>query len=117
MKKIVTVEDAKRLLLEIQLKIRKNRLLFLKTRKNCRTLAKLGIMANRVGEIIDELEGIDYCSGPYPDEKYPWKSVSIFGTTFRGIDLYIKLSVGKGANAVVCLSFHEPEWPMTFKFK
>jgi hypothetical protein len=117
MKKIATVEDAKGLLLEIQLKIRKNGLLFLKTRKNCQTLDKLGIMANRVTEIFDGLEATDYCSGPYPDVKYPWKTVSIFGTRIREIDLYIKLSVGKGAKPVVCLSFHEPEWPMTFQFK
>src|SRR5580698_10050157 len=96
MKKITTIGDAERLLLEIQLRIRKNGLLVLRTRKNCQTLAKLGIMANRVMEIIDGLKATDYCSGPYPDEKYPWKSILIFGTRFRGIDLYIKLSVGKG---------------------
>jgi hypothetical protein len=118
MKKITSVEEAERLLLEIKQKIRKNGLLFLRNKeKNCQTLARLGIMAIRVREIIDGLQAKDYYEGPDPDEKYPSKWISIFGVTFQGTELYIKFSVGEDDTPVVCLSFHEAERPMTYQFK
>jgi hypothetical protein len=118
MKKITSVKEAENLLHEIQVRIRTNGLLFLRDKnKNSQTLAKLGIMASRVSEIISRLQATDYCGGPDPDEKYPWKSVSVFGINFQGTELYIKFSVGVGDTPVVCLSFHEAERPMDYQFK
>jgi hypothetical protein len=118
MKKLTTVEEAGDLLQEIKEKIHQNGLVFMNGRnKNRQTLADFGITATRQKEIIDQLQAIDYCGGPDPDEKYSWKSVSVFGTIFRGAELYIKFSVGMNNTPVVCLSFHESEWPMTYQFK
>jgi hypothetical protein len=118
MKKLTTVIEAGNLLQEIQAQIHQNGLIFMNGRnKNRQTLADLGITATQQKEIIDQLQPEDYCGGPDPDEKYAWKSVSVFGTIFRGAELYIKFSVGMYNTPVVCLSFHEAERPMTYQFK
>jgi hypothetical protein len=118
MKKVTAIADAEDLLYEIQEQIRLHGILFVNGRyKNRQTLASLGIVAAQQREIIDRLQPDDYCGGPDQDEKYPWKSVSVFGTTFRGQELYIKFSVGMDNTPVVCLSFHEAERPMNYQFK
>lgn len=118
MEKMATLAEAEELLQEIHEQIRKYGILFINGRdKNRQTLANLGIMAAQQREIIDRIQADDYCGGPDPDERYPWKSVSVFGATFRGVELYVKFSVGVDKTPVVCLSFHEAEYPMRYAFK
>lgn len=118
MNKVASLEEAANLLYEIQEKIRQNGVIFLNGRvKNRQTLANLGITAAQQRGIIDQLRKEDYCGGPESDEKYHWKLVSVFGTTFRETELYIKFSVGVDNTPVVCVSFHEAEWPMSYLFK
>lgn len=118
MEKILGIEEVEGLLSEIREKIQKYGLYFLKTKdKNRQTLARLGIMADRVIEVIEDLRAEDYCGGPDPDDKYAWRFVSVFGKQFDGIELYIKLSVSVWDEKVVCLSFHEAERAMTYQFK
>ncbi len=118
MEKVTSVEEAEELLLEIQEKIRKNGLLFLRDKeKNAQTLARLGLMASHAKRIIEGLTATDYVSGPEPDILYPEKFVAVFGIEINGIELYIKFSVGPDGIPVVCLSFHEAAWPMSYQFK
>jgi hypothetical protein len=118
MKQIATVGEAADLLRYLQERIRKHRILFINNRaKNRQTLADLEILPAQQKEIIAQLQPEDYCGGPDPDEKYPWKSVSVFGTSFRGVELYIKFSVGEDGTPVVCLSFHKADRPMAYPFK
>jgi len=118
MKRITTLAEAKELLHEIKLQIRKEGLLFMNRRpKNAQTLADLGILEATQREIIDNLQAEDYCKGTDPDEKYSWKSVSVFGTNYEGVELYIKFSISVTGTPVVCLSFHEAENPMSYQFK
>ena len=118
MKSITTVAEAEGLLREIKLQIEKEGILFMNRRpKNSQTLADLGILEATQREIIDNLQAVDYCKGPDPDEKYSWKSVSVFGTDYEGVELYIKFSIGVTGTPVVCLSFHEAENPMRYQFK
>jgi hypothetical protein len=118
MKKVTSVEEAADLLRDIRERIRQFNILFMNGRvKNSQTLMNLGIMAAEQKEIISRLQAKNYCGGPDPDEKYPWKSVSVFGTIFRGVELYIKFSVGEEGTPVVCLSFHESDRPMFYPFK
>jgi hypothetical protein len=81
------------------------------------SIADLEILATTQREIIDDLKPEDYCSGPEPDEKYPWKVVVVFGKKYRGIELYIKFSIGEAKERVVCLSFHQAEKQMRYPFK
>lgn len=118
MKKIVTLAEAEELLQKIKNQIQKNGILFMNQRiKNAQTLADLGILAATQREIIDNLKAEDYYGGPDKDEKYPWKEVAVFGADYKGVELYIKFSIGDNVTPVVCLSFHEAGSPMRFKFK
>jgi hypothetical protein len=118
MKKVTSIKEAEKLLQEIQDKIRKNGVLFLNyKRKNSQTLAMLGITASHLEKIFYGIRATDYCGGPESDERYVWKSVSVFGVIIKGLEVYVKFSVGQDEAPVVCLSFHEAERPMTYQFK
>lgn len=118
MKKIATLAEATDLLSEIQRLIREYGILFMNRRaKNAQLLANLGILEPTQRQIIDDLTAKDYCGGPEPDEKYPWRVVAVFGTSYDSVELYIKFSIGVDGTPVVCLSFHEAERPMKYQFK
>lgn len=122
MNSLNTVEEAQKLLDEIQEEIRKYDLIFLNeprkdgTTKNADTLAKLAITSKIQREIINNLTAEDYVGGPEDDHK-SWRTIAVFGTDYNGFWLYIKFSVGFDGTAVICISFHEAEYPMKFKFK
>lgn len=118
MKKITTLAEAEKLLLEIKALIREFGILFMNKRiKNAQTLANLEILEATQREIIENLKAQDYYGGPEPDEKYPWKVVAVFGTDYEGVELYIKFSIGETGAPVVCLSFHKADSPMRYQFK
>lgn len=118
MKRITTLAEAEDLCHEIKKRIQLDGILFMNQRiKNAQALADLGIVTKRQREIIDNIKAEDYYTGPDPDEKYPWKTVAVFGVDYEGIELYIKFSLGAIGAAVVCLSFHESERPMKYQFK
>lgn len=111
-------DEVNDLLEKIKERIKRSGLLFLNHRHgNAQTLAALEITIAEQRNIIEHLVAEDYCGGPEPDRKYPWKYVALFGKTHKGVELYIKFSVGIGGTAVVCLSFHEALAPMTYHFK
>lgn len=114
---IRTIEEADAFLLDIKQKIAKDTLSFMNRPKNAQCLANLGITPTIQRAIIEDLAADDYCSGPDADEKYPWKEVGVFGSNYNGTELYIKFSIGVTGAPVVCLSFHEAEYPMRYKFK
>lgn len=118
MLKLNTLGEVASLLEDLKARIQRDGLLFMNNRlKNAQTLSNLETTPGQQQEIINSLEAADYCGGPAPDEKYPWKSVSVFGKAFREVELYIKFSIGITGTPVVCLSFHEPSTPMVYQFK
>ena len=118
MLKLNTLGELASLLEDLKARIQRDGLLFMNNRlKNAQTLSDLEITTRQQHEIINSIEAMDYCGGPASDEKYPWKSVSVFGKVFRGVELYIKFSVGITGTPVVCLSFHEPATSMVYQFK
>jgi hypothetical protein len=118
MKTVKRYKDAELLLSEIRKRISACGLLFMNHRRsNAQTLADLDITVADQRKIIDHLTVADYCSGPEADERYPWKYIALFGKEYKGVELYIKLSVGLEDTAVVCISFHEAAYPMIYQFK
>lgn len=118
MKRVKLQEEAELLLGEIRKRINTCGLLFMNHRRsNAQTLADLDITVADQRKIIDHLTVADYCGGPEEDEKYPWKYIALFGKEYKGVELYIKLSVGLEGTAVVCISFHEVAYPMIYQFK
>lgn len=117
MKKVTLIEEAEELLLDIQEKIRHGFLFLRNKEKNAQTLARLGLTASHAKRIIEGLTVADYVSGPEADLTYPDKYVAVFGKQVDVEEVYIKVSVGPEGLPVVCLSFHEAAWPMTYQFK
>jgi hypothetical protein len=112
-----TRQEASDFLDEIKRQISTTGLGFMNSRiDNKNTRSDLGLDVNIQKEIINNLTADNYCSGPEPDEKYKWKMVGVFGTTYNGVELYIKLSIGEATEKVICLSFHEAKFPMRYKF-
>ena len=118
MKVLSTFQAVENLLGEIKKRIAEDGLLYMNSRsKNAQTLADLGLTAQEQKGIIDSIKPEDYCGGPEPDDKYQWKYVAVFGKVVDGIELYIKFSIGVPGTPIVCLSFHEADGPMFYKFK
>lgn len=90
-------------------------LLYLNDReKNAQTLLNLEIAPNKRTEIIMALKPEDFYrieEGRFHDlfEMYS------FGKMVKGIEIYIKISITE--RNVVCVSFHEAEFPIDYPFK
>ena len=41
----------------------------------------------------------------------------VFGPLYKNIEIYVKISMGKENNRVICISFHLAESKMNYPFK
>lgn len=85
--------------------------------RNAKTLLKLEITPLKRREIIESLVVADYSEGPIDDTLYGVASMWVFGKVYKGIELYIKISMGAPGSNVLCISFHEAAYPMKYPFK
>lgn len=87
--------------------------------KTFRFLTSLGYTVQDVFACLRSLELADYVNGPLPDDKGRSRDVWIFGKRIEGIEAYIKFTIClSGTDTyVVCISFHEAEWPLSYPFK
>lgn len=83
------------------------------------TLSDLDMLASEVAPFIRALTAEDYYGGPIPDNKPERKAGPLweFGTYVQGHQVYVKLQAGAPEAAVVCVSFHFPEHPLSFPHK
>lgn len=86
--------------------------------KNLQTLADLEITRAKRTEYLSKLRTDDYCSGPNKDSLNPsmpdyWE----FGIKVKKKDVYIKISLGKHDDSVICISFHLAEHKLKYHFK
>ncbi|MCX5795081.1 MAG: hypothetical protein NTY77_06275 [Elusimicrobia bacterium] len=85
--------------------------------KNFNFLLLHGFSVQDRREAIESLCVENYFGGPEKDRDFPAQPACIwkFAVTLEGVDIYIKLKiVEEGAKVrVKCLSFHEPEQPIT----
>lgn len=85
--------------------------------KNTQTLLNFEITPASRTAIIEGLSAIDYCEGPLDDLLYGIASMWVFGTKIKGVEVYIKISMGAHGNKVICISFHEAASPMKYPYK
>lgn len=90
--------------------------------KNEVTILKLGITTEHVLEEICGLTYRDYHKGPDDNksEKGPPKGqVWFFGKQVDGLEVYIKIHIvpTKKFTNGICISFHEPEYPMSYPYR
>lgn len=84
--------------------------------KNLQTLIDLEITPKYRENVIIDLEVEDYSDGPIVDSLNKCGEMWVFGKDVKDREVYIKISLGKGTNAL-CISFHIAEYPMKYPFK
>jgi hypothetical protein len=85
--------------------------------KNSQSLLSLEISSKIREEIIKSLIPEDYCEGPKEEILYGGSEMWVFGKEFKGKEIYIKISMGRDNQSVLCISFHESEREMKYPFK
>lgn len=89
-----------------------------KRRENIDALARLGLTRKNQEDIVLGLAVDDYCEGPEPDDSGDGV-VWVFGSAHGGQPLYVKLKlmVDGPTSRLKCLSFHEPEWQLSYPLR
>lgn len=85
--------------------------------KNRNALFDLDISRFERTEIIKCIETEDYSEGPIPDELYHGTEMWVFGKDVKGIEVYIKITMGGFNGRSICISFHRAEYPMNYPLK
>lgn len=85
--------------------------------KNTNALIELGITPAHRKEVIKKLKVEDYSEGPIPDILYNLGELWVFGKDVNGIEVYIKVSMGRPNSKTICISFHKAERKMKYPFK
>lgn len=86
--------------------------------QNMATLAKIGITKSDAKSRVMALTVEDFSAGPKVrddgrGDQESWE----FGIHVNGTLVYVKLSLPDNPERCVCVSFHVPEYPMTFPFR
>lgn len=85
--------------------------------KNAQALLDLDITSQYRTEIIANLKSKDYVEGPTIDTLYKNTDLWIFGKTIKNQEVYIKITMGRPNNEVICISFHRAKKPMSYPYK
>ena len=85
--------------------------------KNTQTLLTLDIVPAARTKILEELEVTDYCEGPIEEKLYGGSMMWVFGKAVKGLEVYIKITMGIASNKVLCISFHVSEHAMNYPLK
>ncbi|TKK65432.1 toxin [Ilyomonas limi] len=86
--------------------------------KNTNTLAELDILPFERTEYLKNLTVEDYYDGPKNDTyDFTKPDYYEFGVSIKGIEVYIKVSLGLPNKRVDCMSFHKAERPITYPYK
>ena len=110
-------QEVEKFLEEIRVKVASGvkYLLYLNDReKNAQALLDLEIAPNKRTEIIMALKPEDFYrveEGRFLDHFEMYS----FGKMVKGLEIYIKISITE--RNVVCISFHEAEFPIDYPFK
>jgi hypothetical protein len=112
-----TITDVAKFLDEFKLKLKIFQIIFEQREKNKQALLDLEITSDKRINIIEKLKPGNYHAGPKIDTNdigstdY-WE----FGTKVKNREIYIKLKMGNANNPVICISFHEAEFKLTYPF-
>lgn len=85
--------------------------------KNAQTLLHLEITPRERKEVIRRLEPEDYSHGPIINYNESDADLWIFGKTIKKHETYIKITMGKTNQPVICISFHISEYPMIYPLR
>lgn len=86
-------------------------------KKNTVALLALDLLPAERKEFLKKLAVEDYYQGPTDDLTYKMSPMWVFGKVIKGKEVYIKITIGSENLPVICISFHEAEFAMTYPFK
>ncbi len=115
---MATKEEVEAFLRQLQDKIRFFDVAFRPRDKNTDALAELDILPVDRIEYLKNLTVEDYYDGPKNDTyDHSKPDYYEFGINVKGIEVYIKVSLGLTNKRVDCMSFHKAERPITYPHK
>ncbi|MCU7491344.1 MAG: toxin [Ignavibacteria bacterium] len=111
-------DEVESFLNDLRAKLSVYKIFYYNREKNKQALLDLEITPLQRDEFIRNLKAEDYFGGPKPDTNdvtLPdyWE----FGITVKAREVYIKISIGKAARPVICMSFHLAERKITYPYK
>ncbi|MEI7492675.1 MAG: toxin [Bacteroidota bacterium] len=115
---MTTRHEVETFLSDFKLKMRVFQILFRDERmKNTQSLLHLEMTPGARKKVIEGLTSEDYSEGPLTDTLYDIASTWVFGKNIhKGMEIYIKISMGRPNQQVICISFHLSEHPMSYPF-
>lgn len=115
---MTTKEEVQLFLSEFRVKMKTFDILFRDERnKNTQALLLLEITPAQRRKIIENITVTDYSEGPIDDTLYGIASLWVFGKEVKKTEYYIKISMGRVNQQVICISFHPSQRPMLYPFK
>ncbi len=116
---MITIREVEQFLTDFKVKMKVFQILFRDERmKNTQSLLLLEMTPDARKKIIESLSYEDYSEGPLNDTLYGIASTWVFGKNVKkGIEIYIKISMGRPQDRVICISFHPSKHPMQYPFK
>lgn len=85
--------------------------------KNTQALFDLELTGAKRLDIVKSITAKDYSEGPIDDSLFGIASLWVFGKKYKDQEIYIKISMGKGNNSTICISFHRAEHSMKYPLK
>ena len=94
---------------------------FIRRKKNLDALAFLGWSIENLFDFICTLTPETYVNGPDADSDFPGEDIWTFGVMVEDHEHYIKLKIRRLENGndgqILCLSFHQAEYPFIYPYK
>lgn len=90
-------------------------IIFLNRSKNQEALKMLGITPSARKEIIKSITSDDYIETII--DEFSFGDMWVFGKDCEGVDVYVKIALGKPNTNTICISFHTAEYPLKYAFK
>ena len=82
---------------------------FLNRTKNQEALKMLGITPSARKQIIKSITTDDYIETIM--DEFSFGDMWVFGKDCNGVDIYVKIALGKPNSNTICISFHTAEHP------
>ena len=115
---MATQQEIERFLAEIREKIRVFGIVFRPRKKNLDALLELDIVPIDRINYLCKLTSENYYRGPRNDTHNPDRpDYYEFGMQIKGVEVYIKISLGLNDKPVDCMSFHNAERPIWYPLK
>lgn len=90
-------------------------IIFLNRTKNQEALKMLGITPSARKEIIKSITSDDYIETII--DEFSYGDMWVFGKDCNGVDVYVKIALGRPNTNTICISFHTTEHPLNYAFK